>query len=446
MVSLDCSRFPGTANRCAAASRCWCRTRGFGPIWAARPGPQYEAHFTSVRMAHDVIEGIDEIARAPRMLTSRWAPPKARVSYVHSICVANDAISEAIRNEIEWLTESDAFDVKLFCNACDSKSVPFRRIDSMAELVFDPHFQDCDLVVFHFGIYYPLFNAFPVAPARARRLVVFHNVTPREFIAPEHKSTMDRSLEQMANIAFADHVICDSQYNLDVLRAAGIATSATVVPLAVGRGFRAPPVKPSFHDGVLRIAFIGRFVRSKGPHELLEAVGQVLRGEPQQRMAVDLVGNLSFSDAGLLDELRQTIQTLRQTSGGKVQVSLHGSAPAKEKLQVLRDADLFVLPTYHEGFGVPVVEALASGCRAIAYENSNVPSIAGGLARLCPTGDVPALSEAISQVSAEIATNAWKNLGGYESYVEQSSSYVRQFSPDQVRPRYLDVIRGLTIH
>lgn len=368
---------------------------------------------------------------------------KPRVSFVHSICVAHDAISEAIKNEIEWLIESGLFDVKLFCYACDYESIPFRRIDSMAELVFDRHFQDSDLIVFHFGIFYPFFDALLVTPARARRLVVFHNVTPREFVAPEHRSTVDRSLVQMANIAFADHVICDSQTNLDVLRAAGIATAATVLPLAVRGEFRAPRVKPSFADGVLRIAFIGRFVRAKGPHELLEAVGQVTHLEPQRRLSVDMIGNTSFSDAALLEELHRTIQTLRRTSGGNVQVSLHGNAPAERKLQILCDADLFVLPTYHEGFCVPIVEALASGCRVIAYDNSNTPSIGGGLARLCPTGDVHALAEAISQVSAEISPDSWKERGpgGYASYVEKARRYVQQFSTDEVRRRYLDIIR-----
>jgi hypothetical protein len=42
------------------------------------------------------------------------------------------------------------------------------------------------------------------------------------------------------------------------------------------------------------------------------------------------------------------------------------------------------------------MEALKSGCFVIAYDNSNLPNVTGGLARLTPTGDTAALSAAIS--------------------------------------------------
>ena len=47
-----------------------------------------------------------------------------------------------------------------------------------------------------------------------------------------------------------------------------------------------------------------------------------------------------------------------------------------------RDAGVFVLPTRHEGFCVPIVEALAAGCKVIACDNSNTPAVTGGLASL----------------------------------------------------------------
>ena len=48
---------------------------------------------------------------------------------------------------------------------------------------------------------------------------------------------------------------------------------------------------------------------------------------------------------------------------------------------------------------MPVLEALASGCKVISYDNSNLPAISGGLAQLVPTGDVAALAAAIADAA-----------------------------------------------
>jgi glycosyltransferase involved in cell wall biosynthesis len=55
-------------------------------------------------------------------------------------------------------------------------------------------------------------------------------------------------------------------------------------------------------------------------------------------------------------------------------------------------ADVLVIPSYHEGFCVPVVEAFASGAYVVAYDSSNLPNVVAGLGSLVPTGDVGALS------------------------------------------------------
>lgn len=369
---------------------------------------------------------------------------KLRISYIHSICVLHDAISDAIRNEVAWLIETYGYCVKLYAYKCDFDDLPFKRVNDLAEVAFDEHFQSSDLVVFHFGIFYPLFDLLSVAPKGAKRLVVFHNITPKRFVPFEDHPTTEKSFKQMANIVFADHVVCDSVTNLDVLRLAGIATPATVMPLAVHSNLQMPESKPSALDGVVRLAFIGRFVRSKGPGELLEALQRVLLRNFSVRMALDMVGNLSFSDSILLEKIRNTVEAMHQSYCGRVNISIHGNASEGVKHQILRDADLFVLPTYHEGFCVPIVEALASGCKVIAYENSNTPAISGGFARLTPTGDIETFSCAIAEATEEITSSAW--LGnGLESYVEYTGrvqQFILGYSPEHTKRRFLDFIQN----
>ncbi len=369
-----------------------------------------------------------------------------KISYIHGICIKNDAISNSIRDEITWLGSEVRNDVHFYTYSCDHENLPFTKVNDLRDVAFDQHFQASDLVVFHFGIYYPLFDLLAVTPKRAKRLVVFHNITPKQFLSAENHSTIDKSFRQMANVVFADHVACVSLTNLDVLRQAGIQTPATILPLAVHSDFQTPESKPSAVDGLIRLVFIGRFVRSKGPEQLLEAVRRILERNQSVRLKLDMVGNLSFADQGLLEEIHNAVEKMHCTYRDRIKVTLQGNASEEVKHHILHEADLFVLPTYHEGFCVPIVEALASGCKVIAYENSNTPAISGGLARLTPTGDVEALSCAIEEAVKELASSAWRGNGieGYSEYSRKAQQYARQYSPEQTKRRFLDFISSFT--
>ena len=368
-----------------------------------------------------------------------------KISYIHGLCVKNDAISNSIRDEIHWLSSDIHNDVRLYAYECNHSNLPFSKVTDLRDVAYDPHFQSSALVIFHFGVCYPLFDLLPVAPKSAKRLVVFHNITPKEFVSVENHPTIDQSFRQMSNIVFANHVVCDSQTNLDVLRSTGINTPATVLPLAVHINLPIPKNKPSQLDGVIRVAFVGRFVRSKGPGELLEALDKVLQYNQTVHLTLDMVGNLSFSDSAFLEEIRQNVEAIHRKYANRIKVFVHGNASEELKQNILHDADVFVLPTYHEGFCVPIVEAFASGCKVIAYENSNTPAISGGFARLIPTGDVTALSCAISETIVEISSSAWRgdSTGSYSEYSNNVQLHVKQYSPERTERRFLSFIKSI---
>ncbi|OYV45323.1 MAG: hypothetical protein B7X10_05930 [Burkholderiales bacterium 21-58-4] len=90
-----------------------------------------------------------------------------KISYINGICYRNDAISNSIRDEISWLSKDN--DVRLYAYDCNFEDLPYTKVRAERDVIFDPHFQSSDLVVFHFGIFYPLFNLLPVAPRTTRR-------------------------------------------------------------------------------------------------------------------------------------------------------------------------------------------------------------------------------------------------------------------------------------
>ena len=87
----------------------------------------------------------------------------------------------------------------------------------------------------------------------------------------------------------------------------------------------------------------------------------------------------------------------------------------------MRKAHGLVIPSYHEGFCKPIVEAMYYGCIPISYEAYNLKFVADGLSKLVPTGDVAALAEAIATVRASVL----------------------QFRQDATRWPYVSVERGL---
>lgn len=367
-----------------------------------------------------------------------------KIAYLNSICQRYDAISNAIREEIGWLRAA-GHEVRLFAYACEFDDVPCTIVDNEAQVVFDPYFQTCEMAVFHFGVFYPLFNVLPAVPRHARRLVVFHNITPKHVLPAASHALIDRSFVQMANIAFADHVVCVSHTNEAVLRGAGIEVPATVLPLAVHTQLQAPSAKPSFEDGTVRIAFVGRLVQSKAPLDLLAGVERLLDADRRLRLRVELVANLGFSDGGVVAAVRDALEGLERRFGARVEARLHGNATEEVKLRVLAEADLFVLPTHHEGFCVPILEALASGCRVVCYDNSNTPAVAGGLGTLVPTGDVDALTAAVAGDVAVVQGAAWR-AAGYSEAVRAAQAHLRGFAADTVRARFLALVRQQGAH
>lgn len=368
-----------------------------------------------------------------------------KISFVNSVCVFHDAISDSIKNEILWLKDTGLYDVKLFCYKCDYKFLPHAVVNSVNEVAYDPHFQSSEIVIFHFGIFSPLFDLIIATPVKSKRVVVFHNITPVEFVKQEQIETITKSYRQVANISLADHVICVSQTNLDTLIHLGIEKKSTVLSLAVDTDINPPAEKPSQTDGRIRIVFIGRFVKSKGVRDLLFAMEPILQKQSGNLFKVDLIGNIGFSDPEVVSVVHDEINRLREAYGNRLHISLIGDAPQALKHQLLKEADIFALPTYHEGFCVPIVEALASGCVVVSYANSNTPAISGGLAYLAETGSIEGLTDAMTASMARITSANWKGNGtdSYEDYRQTALRYVSYYTPENTRRRYVDYILGL---
>ena len=103
----------------------------------------------------------------------------------------------------------------------------------------------------------------------------------------------------------------------------------------------------------LELLFVGAIHREKGILELLNAINSM----ENSNLHLNICGTLTDSS------IKNDFESLLHTLGDRV--SLCGYVSGKEKTRIFNQADVLILPSYHEGFPLVVLEALASKCALV---------------------------------------------------------------------------------
>jgi alpha-1,3-rhamnosyl/mannosyltransferase len=76
-----------------------------------------------------------------------------------------------------------------------------------------------------------------------------------------------------------------------------------------------------------------------------------------------------------------------------------GHVDSADLVELYRGARCFLFPSRYEGFGLPVLEAMACGTPVVCSDGSSLPEVAGGAALLVPPDDTAAIAEAVQVAS-----------------------------------------------
>jgi glycosyltransferase involved in cell wall biosynthesis len=186
-------------------------------------------------------------------------------------------------------------------------------------------------------------------------------------------------------------VLCPSAHTANAVISAGVAADRVVVS-APGTD------KPT----------IPRERRARGPLHLL-AVGTVTPRKGHLLLVEALAGLREFdwrlTCIGSLERDRAAAEALRRAlaaSGLGDRVVLAGETPAQRLAQAYREADVFVLASHHEGYGMVYAEALAHGLPIVATTAGAISeTVPASASLLVPPGDVGALRSALRQVFSD---------------------------------------------
>jgi glycosyltransferase involved in cell wall biosynthesis len=160
---------------------------------------------------------------------------------------------------------------------------------------------------------------------------------------------------------------------------------------------------------------------------------------------INMIGSVKFSSPEMLAAINVLGEKLARLRGGNVRINVYKSIKDEKKREILNASDIMVLPSYHEGFCLPILEAFSSGCRVIAYDNSNIPDISSGHATLVETGDIPGLARAIETMMRELSTEAWRagTAAGYLRYKNDVGEYCKQYSLGRIGNKINGIIESV---
>ncbi len=226
---------------------------------------------------------------------------------------------------------------------------------------------------------------------RAQTLLTIHDLA--FLVRPEYAwPDLRRFLEKAAprSIARADHILADSEASKqDAMRLFHLPPErVTVVGAGVASRFR--PMAPEETAGVrVKYGLDRPFVFSVSTLEPRKNFDGLIRAFARARRKANLPHHLVI--AGGKGWMYESIFAAVEEENAGEFVHFPGFVPDVDLPALYNLADLFAFPSHYEGFGLPLLEALACGTPALATDVSSLPEIAGDAAMLIPADDHEAL-------------------------------------------------------
>jgi glycosyltransferase involved in cell wall biosynthesis len=236
-----------------------------------------------------------------------------------------------------------------------------------------------DVTIFHYALPSPMTAAF--ASLGSGRVLQYHNVTPAAYFAP-----YDPALFRLASlgrqelatlVGRVDLALGDSEYNRQELDALGFAPTG-VFPIAVDTARITNPVeRPALErildDGLVNFLFVGRIAPNK-------KIEDHIRLAEVYKRYVDAYYRFIF--VGRTDVVPRYYSMIRALMSEyrflNDRFVFTGPISDAELAVYYRHAAVYVSLSEHEGFCVPLVEAMAADVPVLAYAAAAVPDTLGG--------------------------------------------------------------------
>jgi glycosyltransferase involved in cell wall biosynthesis len=289
---------------------------------------------------------------------------------------------------------------------------------------------------------YQLSIGSPAAAAFAQRpepkIIDYHNITPVELLEswePEVGEELRLGRAQMRGLApLTAFAMADSRYNETELKEAGYSSTA-VGPLlidiedlrgnadhALSRKLEADRAR-----GGSELLFVGKVAPHKAQHDLIKALALY-------RRLYDPSARLRSVGGAIGDAYPWALGRFAEALGVADAVDLPGSVTHAELISYYRAADVFVCLSDHEGFCVPLVEAMVHGLPIVAYGAAAVPDTVGDAGIVLDSKEPARVAAAIDRV---LRDDALRSL-----LAQAAAERVASMSLEHSKAAFAEVIRN----
>ncbi len=264
----------------------------------------------------------------------------------------------------------------------------------------DPDATSGDVTIFHFALPSPMSMAFARLPRG--RVLQYHNITPAHFFAPYDPGIFRIAAlgrQELASLAQAtDLALGDSEFNRRELVELGFGKTG-VMPIAIdtARITTAPPhpaLDKMLRDGLTNFLFVGRIVPNK-------RIEDIVRLAEQFKRYID--AHYRFIFVGRTDgvpryyaAIRALVQRFEMLPD---RFLFPGAVSDWELAAYYRTASVYISMSEHEGFCVPLLEAMAADVPVLAYASTAVPETLGGAGVLFEPKDMEYAAELLGQLA-----------------------------------------------
>ena len=296
------------------------------------------------------------------MIINQWVPA------AHT----GDAIGDSARH-VRDLLRGMGHDSELYALSVDDElKDDVRGFDDAAA-------KKGDLTIFHYALPSPMTAAF--ASLGSRRVLQYHNVTPAAYFAPYDPALFRLAAlgrdELRTLVGQTDLALGDSEYNRQELEQLGFGRTG-VFPIAVNTGRVTQPVeRPALEeildDGLVNFLFVGRIAPNKKIEDHIR-LAEVYKRYIDAYYRFIFVGRYDVVPRyyAMIRGLMADFQLLHD------RFIFTGPVPDEELAVYYRHAAVYVSLSEHEGFCVPLVEAMAADVPVLAYSAAAVPDTLGG--------------------------------------------------------------------
>jgi glycosyltransferase involved in cell wall biosynthesis len=229
-------------------------------------------------------------------------------------------------------------------------------------------------------------------------------VTPTELWGAHHHEALEKGARQRGLVWCADAAVVHSRFTRNELveatgypceRIFGLGHPIDVVrlsPVVAKQGLRKQLGLGAAHI----LLFVGRLAPNKGVPAIVEALSRLTDLQPPVHAVI--AGDDEDIYELEADRCRQRARELGVTD----RLHLLGHVGDDTLVEVYRSADVFVMPSRHEGFCIPVVEAMACGLPVVAARAAALPETVGGAGLLFTPDDPTELARQLRKVIADL--------------------------------------------